>query len=243
MTLKARLFCRQFSILIRRVVLISGVVSTIPNTSDVKSIGYLLDPNASSEWLVSCNATGFVYRNLAPGNQRTRPPLHVSDLEPRACTFVTFKDGSIIYYNVELGLSIIKPTQTTPVRLCDEFYAVTAVKALAVSGDLSNRVVALTTNTIHLMSLAGSNLHAIEHLEANAFHHCVFGEWLYPTLFITTFEAGPHRGDILVYEFGCECPAEVKAISEFWPLVTDYAGSSLRSRLLRFHRILTADCK
>ncbi len=181
--------------------------------------------------LVSCTT---------PGDQHTRPSLHVSDLEPE-CAF-GIANGSIIYYNTEFGLSIIKPTQTKPARLCDEFNAAKLVSTLAVSRDHSNRVIALTPNSLHLISLSGSDPLPIEHSNSEAFHHCAFADGSCPTLFVTTWPDGPYRGDILVYEFGCECPAELKPISEFWPLVTDYAGS-YRPSFRRFcHRFDTTEC-
>ncbi len=102
------------------------------------------------------------------------------------------------------------------------------VIALAVSRDHSNRVVALTANSLHLISLSGSDPLPIETSSTDAFYYCAFADWPYPALFVATRETGPYEGDILVYEFACECPAEVKPISEFWPLVTDYAGSLTR---------------
>ncbi len=45
-----------------------------------------------------------------------------------------------------------------------------------------------------------------------------------PTLLVSTVVDGPYDGNILLYEFGCECPAEVNILSCGWSILTDYAG-------------------
>ncbi len=202
--------------------MMSGVVSTISNSRDVKSIGYWMDPNDRCEWLVWCGTSGFEYRKVSNGDQPSRS-VPVSDFFSTLRTFVVLSDGSILYYNADCGLSLLSAQGGKAERLCDRFNSVKHVMAVVVSGD--QRAVALTANSLHQIPLSPAAPILIEASEVNAFCHCAFAAWSYPTLLVSTWDTGPYGGDILMYEFGSECPAEVKPISQFWPLVTDYAGS------------------
>ncbi len=218
----------------------AGIVSTIATMNEVQSITCWSDPlTPSGEWLVLCDGTGFRYRNLTPGSDQSKS-MAVTDFCPgRECAFAVTKDGSIIYYNHEWGLSIIKPTQTQtkPVRLCDALNRPKMIKAVATNRD---RVIALTAVSLHLISLSsGGDPLLIEKADANGFDHCVFADWRYPTLLASTVVDGPYDGNILLYEFGCECPAEVSIISWGWSIVTDYAGALF---VCRATRLTHTDC-
>ncbi len=230
--MKARLECS--SVLSQScvcVVCVAGVVSTIPDTSDVKAIGYWMDPFNQCEWLVLRDSSGFGYRNLTttPNSQAQRQRISVDDLYD-TLPFVVFpRTGRIVYSDDAFGLSTILPSETESKVLSDPLtppdpMPITPITGLAISG---NRVVAVSQTSIHFIS-AGSDPLLIESSDSlTSFSGCAFGDWIHPTLFV----ASQFGGDILVLGFESECPAEVKSISPFWPLITSYCSGQFRRTL------------
>ncbi len=92
----------------------------MPNTAGVKQIGHWIDEPNGCEWLVTCDGTGcFEYRNLTPDNKTTRNKLVLGDMytDGMVAMGVHPRDGRIVYFDSECGISITTRTGTSDIAL------------------------------------------------------------------------------------------------------------------------------